>query len=948
MAIAREWFDTDGLLDRFETVRFLSDLVSGLATGHGGCVFVVADAGLGKTTLLRRAESMARSRANAGGRRFVLGRTDGVLLGSPHSYRFTDQLLASLGAEGIGLAPVRGQDHASNRYFTAIRILEGFSPEEPVLISLDDMHLADADSLALIEFVCRQVSTRAVGFVGTLRRLPTEAVELARRLESDGYASILELGPLNDQDSLDLFCARTWGDVTRPAIETATASCGGNPLLIEEVARSLLAGSKVPCIEPFSPGRRAILLRRFAGVTDETFRFLRAASVLGTSFRPVVAGRMVELDGPMLDSALEEATATGLFEVDGPSARFVHPIFATAVYEGLQGPLRTELHEAAFRSISQLGGTPAELAEHAIEGGLSDEAALAVIVQSGEEALRSGSWNEAIRFLSVAAEKNCPAPANLERMLAEALAGGGRPREAIVRLEAVVARPEVEGVELGKAMMVLGRAELACGYVSSPRERFEEAARIFEPLDKALAVDSLLRGASVTRFFVGPRETLELARRAQSLAEGLGEVTRLQIEAAVGFASLALGKIEGFRILERAVETIEANGPYLEDYGYSEWWPLSWTVAAGAFVEDFELAERSFELGFGAAERGGWPAPMGGYLVNVIDMLLRQGRIAEAEANLGRLIGLSERAPVLGAAVTLLKTRMDITRGRLADAEVGCKEFETILDQRDVPAPWVSLWTILLRSTLQTAAGDSEEACTTILRAEKIVDETGFVEPCAAPWWNAGLLCFSSAKRFADIEKVVERLDSATSDLPCHWPRAAAHSGRAFLAEASLNADSARELHELALSEVAESGMPLAKAELLGRQGAFLRRQGDLRSARAAFTAAHQIGEACGSGLVTSMAATELRRAGGRVRRRKRPDNGLTTRQSEVAELASQGCTNFEIANRLGIKRKTVEHHLEAVFSTWGLNSRRELMRKVFSGEISFARSDDRGSETPD
>ncbi len=142
--------------------------------------------------------------------------------------------------------------------------------------------------------------------------------------------------------------------------------------------------------------------------------------------------------------------------------------------------------------------------------------------------------------------------------------------------------------------------------------------------------------------------------------------------------------------------------------------------------------------------------------------------------------------------------------------------------------------------------------------------------------------------------------------------------------------------------------MPLARAELLGRQGTFLRRQGDLRAARAAFSAAHQIGEACGSGLVTQMAATELRRAGGRVRKRKRPENGLTARQSEVAELASKGCTNFEIANRLGIKRKTVEHHLEAVFSTWGLNSRRELMNKVFAGEISFAPADDRGSQPSD
>ena len=286
MTVSREWFDTDGLLDRFDAVQSLSELVAELAAGRGGCIFVVGDAGLGKTTLLRRTESMARSRSDAWGRRFVLGRTDGVLLGMSHAYRFTDQLFASLGSDGLGTFPTPGQG-GSNRFLTATRTLEALSSEQPVLVSLDDMHLADSDSLALVEFVCRQVQGRRVGFLGSLRRLPSQAIELARRLEANGYASILELGPLDQGNSLDLFCARTWGDVTSSEIEAAAETCGGNPLFIEEVARSLLGGSKTPSIEPFSTGRRAILLRRFAGVSDETFRFVRAASVLGISSGPM-------------------------------------------------------------------------------------------------------------------------------------------------------------------------------------------------------------------------------------------------------------------------------------------------------------------------------------------------------------------------------------------------------------------------------------------------------------------------------------------------------------------------------------------------------------------------------------------------------------------------------------------------------------------------------------
>ena len=419
--------------------------------------------------------------------------------------------------------------------------------------------------------------------------------------------------------------------------------------------------------------------------------------------------------------------------------------------------------------------------------------------------------------------------------------------------------------------------------VESPLQRCEEAARILEPLDRSLAVDALLRGASIARFFIGARETLEYAERARALSEGLVEATRLQIDAAWGSGSLTLGRIEGFRVLERAVERIDSFGPPADDYVNREWWPLSWTVAAAAFVEDFDLAQHAFDLGFSAAERRGWPAPMGGYLVNEIDMLLRQGRTSESEFYLAKLEALSERAPVLGSAVTLLRARVDLVRGRIAESDIGCREFEQVLESRKVPAPWVRLWTLLMRATLQIAQGLAEDACSTIEKAEKVAEDTGFVEPCAAPWWNVGIICFGATKRFADLARIVEWLDSATADLPCHWPRAGAYSGRAFIAEGAGDTDAARDLHELSVAEMADTRMALAKAELLLRQGTFLRRAGDLRAARGALSNAHQIGEACDSELVTAVAAKELRRAGGRVRRSKRPDNGLTVRQSEIA-----------------------------------------------------------------
>lgn len=57
---------------------------------------------------------------------------------------------------------------------------------------------------------------------------------------------------------------------------------------------------------------------------------------------------------------------------------------------------------------------------------------------------------------------------------------------------------------------------------------------------------------------------------------------------------------------------------------------------------------------------------------------------------------------------------------------------------------------------------------------------------------------------------------------------------------------------------------------------------------------------------------------------RRRAD-GLTPRQREVAELVSQGCTNREIATRLGIDERSAEGHVERIRLRLGVRSRAQI-----------------------
>jgi DNA-binding CsgD family transcriptional regulator len=108
---------------------------------------------------------------------------------------------------------------------------------------------------------------------------------------------------------------------------------------------------------------------------------------------------------------------------------------------------------------------------------------------------------------------------------------------------------------------------------------------------------------------------------------------------------------------------------------------------------------------------------------------------------------------------------------------------------------------------------------------------------------------------------------------------------------------------------------------------------------------AHEMLTRLGANPRAQMAARKLRDLGARdVPRGPRATTranpaGLTAREVEVATLLAEGLTNAEIADRLVVSAKTVDHHVSAVLTKLGVSSRRHVQRAASDLGVDLAAS---------
>jgi len=215
------------VLERESALAVVSEVLDAARAGHGRVLFVIGEAGLGKTALLTAAVDQA-------GDRFRIGSGRGGFAGSAMPFGLVAEALGSLAPGGaiedelMGAARGGGSP-ASVRLYVTFMLIRQLAASAPLLLAFDDLHAADPDSLDLIHLLCHRIAPLPVAVIATSRPWPEPALLVAEDLVARGVADVQRLSPLSVGKALSCCSPRPCGRRSEAASRswTSTPRCHG-------------------------------------------------------------------------------------------------------------------------------------------------------------------------------------------------------------------------------------------------------------------------------------------------------------------------------------------------------------------------------------------------------------------------------------------------------------------------------------------------------------------------------------------------------------------------------------------------------------------------------------------------------------------------------------------------------------------------------------------------
>ncbi|MER5525331.1 BTAD domain-containing putative transcriptional regulator [Streptomyces sp. NPDC002677] len=356
------------------------------AARQGGTVLLVTgEAGAGKSAFLDRAAARLRQ----DGWRVVTGCCP-EYEGAPPAWAWTEALGAlarevpPARPEGLTVLLPEPENAAAAGRFRLHRVfaagLRAAASAAPLAVLLEDLHQADAETLALVEAAA---AVTGVPLLTVAAYRPAEVGEhLLRTLArlAPGAPHRIALGGLPPQDTATLVDAVCGAPVDPATAAALTERTGGNPFYVLESARLLADRGARVALSEVPQGVRDVLRRRLALLPAAARAVVQLAAVLGPEAEVALLVDAADAPEEEVLAGLDAALAADLLAEPGPGrVRFVHALVRDTVYADLSGVRRSQLHTRVARLRRRhRPGEPAAPAHHFARSGSAADAAPAV------------------------------------------------------------------------------------------------------------------------------------------------------------------------------------------------------------------------------------------------------------------------------------------------------------------------------------------------------------------------------------------------------------------------------------------------------------------------------------------------------------------------------------------------------------------------------------------
>jgi DNA-binding CsgD family transcriptional regulator/tetratricopeptide (TPR) repeat protein len=733
------------------------------------------------------------------------------------------------------------------------------------VLVLEDVHWADEATLDVLRLLGRRIETVCSLAIATYRDDEIHATHplqaVLGELTSAGGVERIRLPALSAE------AVRALAEPAGADVDELFRRTSGNPFFVTEV---LAAGdSAVPATV------RDAVLARAAPLSAAARRLLETVAVVPGQAELWLLEAVAKRE---LDS-LEECLASGmLLERDG-SVGFRHELARLAVEESISAHRRRTLHAGLLTALAGRAGD-ARLAHHADAAG-DDEALLRHATRAAERAAALGAHREAAAHYASALRAGHSLPdreiaALLERRAYECYLTGDIEEALAARRSALERyRRARERVHEGDQLRWISRLSWFIGRNDEAEKAASAAVAILEPLPPGTELAMAYSNVAQLRMLADDFEqAVAWGERAIELAERLGD-REILVHALnnVGSAEWIAGV--GSDRLERSLALALEAG--LDEHVARAYTNLG-TIAVRS--HDYDRGEAVLAEGIAySIERDldSWRLYMSGWRAKAA---LARDRWDDAAGEVASVLA-DPRTPPTSQIMALVV--QGLVRARRGDPDAAAP-LDRALELAQVTGEAQRLTQVAAaRAEAALLVGDAERAAAEV----RLVDLAGLRER-----WAAGELATWLARAGGDPEPV---------DAP--EPYALELAGQ----------------YDLAAAWWLDRGCRYEAAMVLARSG-------DEQLLRDAHDELTRLGARPAAALV----ARRLRGLGARdlprgPRRRTRENPALLTmRELEVLGLVSEGLRNAEIAERLFLSRRTVDHHVSAILRKLGVRTRAE------------------------